>query len=53
MAQTTLESILQALPTLEPAELVQVQQALQTQLAPSGSSPAEERCSGSCSRSAC
>ena len=43
MTQTTLQEILQALPTLAPADLVQVQRALHTQLAPTGYTPAEER----------
>jgi hypothetical protein len=43
MAQVTLERILQDIKTLEPDELMQVQQAVQTQLAPTGYAPEEER----------
>lgn len=43
MAQMTLEDILQTIPTLGSAELVQVRQAVQAQLTPLGHSPAEER----------
>ncbi len=43
MAQGTLERILQDLQTLEPDELVQVQQAVQVQLFTAGYGPAEER----------
>ena len=42
MAQMTLERILQEIKILEPAELLQVQQAVQAQLAPTGYSPEEE-----------
>ena len=43
MAQVTLERILKEIQTLEPAELLQVQQAVRTRLAPAGYSPEEER----------
>jgi hypothetical protein len=43
MAQATLERILQDIKTLAPDELVQVQQAVQAQLAPAGYAPEEER----------
>ena len=43
MAQVTLERILQDIKTLEPEELLQVEQAVQAQLAPTGYSPEEER----------
>jgi hypothetical protein len=43
MAQVTLERILQDIKTLEPDELMQVQQAVQAQLAPAGYTPEEER----------
>ncbi len=43
MAQVTLERILQDIKTLEPDELMQVQQAVQAQLAPAGYAPEEER----------
>ena len=43
MAEITLERILQGIKTLEPAELLRVQQAVQTQLASTGYSPEEER----------
>jgi hypothetical protein len=42
MAQMTLERILQELKTLEPAELLRVQQAVQAQLTPTHYSPEEE-----------
>jgi hypothetical protein len=42
MAQVTLERILQELKTLKPEELLQVQQAVQAQLAPTSYVPAEE-----------
>ena len=43
MAWVTLERILRELKTLDPQELVQVQQAIQAQLTPTGFSPEEER----------
>ena len=43
MAQVTLERILKEINTLEPEELLQVQQAVQARLAPAGHSPEEER----------
>jgi len=43
MAQVTLECILQEIKTLEPEELLKVQQAVQAQLASTGYSPEEER----------
>ena len=43
MAQVTLERILQAITTLEPEELLQVQQAIQARLPPADYSPEEER----------
>ena len=43
MAQATLERILKDLKTLEPEELLQVEQAVQAQLVPTGYSPEEER----------
>jgi len=43
MAQVTLERILQELKTLKPEELLQVQQAVQAQMAPTSSVPAEEQ----------
>ena len=43
MAQVTLERILKDIETLEPEELLQVQQAVQMQLTQTGYSPAEER----------
>jgi len=43
MAQVTLERILQKIKTLEPEELLQVQQAIQARLAPADYSPEEER----------
>jgi hypothetical protein len=43
MAQVTLERILQEIKTLELEELLQVQQAIQAQLAPADYSPEEER----------
>jgi len=43
MAQVTLERILKDIETLEPEELLQVQQAVQAQLTPTGYSPEEER----------
>jgi hypothetical protein len=43
MARVTLERILQDIKTLEPDELMQVQQAVQAQLAPAGYAPEEER----------
>ena len=43
MAQVTLERILKDLKTLEPEELLQVEQAVQAQLAPAGYAPEEER----------
>ena len=43
MAQVTLERILQEITTLEPEELVQVQQAIQARLAPADYSHEEER----------
>jgi hypothetical protein len=43
MAQVALERILQEITTLEPEELLQVQQAIQTRLAAADYSPAEER----------
>jgi hypothetical protein len=43
MAQVTLERILQEIKTLEPAELWQVQQAIQARLAPADYSPEEEQ----------
>jgi len=43
MARVILERILKELKTLEPAELLQVQQAIQAQLAPASYVPAEER----------
>jgi hypothetical protein len=39
----TLERILKEIRTLQPEELLQVQQAIQARLAPAGYSPAEER----------
>jgi hypothetical protein len=42
MAQATLERILKEINTLEPEELLQVQQAVQARLAPVGYAPAEE-----------
>ena len=42
MAQVTLERILEEIKTLEPDELLQVQQAVQAQLVPADYSPAEE-----------
>jgi hypothetical protein len=42
MAQATLERILKEINTLEPEELLQVQQAVQARLAPAGYAPAEE-----------
>ena len=42
MAQGTLERILQEIKTLKPEELLQVQQAVQAQLAPTSYVPAEE-----------
>ena len=43
MAQVTLERILHDIKTLEPDELMQVQQAVQARLAPAGYAPEEER----------
>ena len=43
MGQAVLERILQALKTLEPEELRQVQQAVEAQLTPTGYSPEEEQ----------
>jgi len=43
MAQVTRERILQELKTVKPEELLQVQQAVQSQLAPTSSVPAEEQ----------
>ena len=43
MAQVTLECILQEIKTLEPEELLKVQQAVQAQLASTGYSPEEEQ----------
>ena len=40
MAQVTLERILHDIKTLEPEELMQVQQAVQARLAPAGYAPA-------------
>ena len=42
MAQVTLVRILKEINTLEPEELLQVQQAVQARLAPAGYAPAEE-----------
>jgi len=41
MAQMILDRILQEIKTLEPAELLQVQQAVQARLVPTGYSPEE------------
>ena len=43
MAQVTLERILKEIKTLEPEELLQVQQAIQAQLAPADYSSEEEQ----------
>ena len=43
MAQAILERILKEIKTLEPEELLQVQKAIQEQLAPADYSPAEAR----------
>ena len=43
MAQVTLERILKDIKTLEPEELLQVEQAVQAQLAPAGYAPEAER----------
>ena len=43
MAQGILERILQEIKTLKPEELLQVQQAVQAQLAPPSYAPAEEQ----------
>jgi hypothetical protein len=43
MARVTLERILKEIKTLKPEELLQVQQAVQAQLAPTNYVPAEEQ----------
>jgi hypothetical protein len=42
MAQVTLERILKEINTLEPEDLLQVEQGVQARLAPAGYAPAEE-----------